>query len=125
MRSIGNDGAYGVVFRGRSQPATFYIFQLRPTGRYQLIKWSQIPEQNEELIPWTTSDAIRKGDEPNELKVVAQGPVIALYVNDEKLAGITDNSLTGGEVGPVATHEGHAAVSYLKVWELPEATEDL
>jgi hypothetical protein len=26
MRSIGTDGAYGVIFRGRSQPATFYIF---------------------------------------------------------------------------------------------------
>lgn len=125
MRSIGIEGTYGVVFRGRSQPATFYIFQLRPTGQYELIKWSQIPEQNGELIPWTASDAIRKGQEPNELKVVAQGPVIALYVNDEQLASLTDESLTGGQVGPVATQEGHAAVSYIKVWELPEPNEDL
>jgi hypothetical protein len=35
------------------------------------------------IDPWTASDAIRKGQEPNELKVVAQGPVIAFYVNDE------------------------------------------
>jgi hypothetical protein len=124
MRSVEKDGAYGLVFRGTSQPATFYIFQLRPAGEYQLIKWSQIQGQNGELIPWTASDAIRKDQNPNELKVVAQGPQITLYVNDEKLASFTDDSLTGGEVGPVATQNGHAAVSYLKAWQLPEATQE-
>jgi hypothetical protein len=123
MRSIEKDGAYGVVFRGTSQPATFYIFQLKPTGHYQLIKWSQIQEQNGELIPWTASDAIRKDQNPNELKVIAQGPQITLYVNGEELADIIDTSLTSGEVGPVATQMGHAAVSYVKAWELPETTQ--
>ena len=124
MRSVIKDGAYGLVFRGQPQPPTFYIFQINPAGQYQLIQWSQASEQNRELIPWTASDAIRKDQEPNELKVVAQGSQITLYANQVELASLTDDSLISGEVGPVATQKGHAAVSSIKAWKLPEATQE-
>ena len=121
MHSIENVGGYGVVFRGQNNsPATFYIFQISPhNGQYQLIKWSQREDQNGVLIPWTDSDAIKKSLETNELKVLGQGSQITLYINGEQLATITDDSFTHGTVGPVVTGQGHAALIYLKVWELP------
>jgi hypothetical protein len=119
MRSIGNTGVYGVVFRGKHSPPTFYIFQLNLAGQYQLIKWSQTQDQNDILIPWTTSDAIKKDQATNELKVLAQESQITLYVNNQQLASIADKSLTNGVAGPVAAEQGHVAVSFVKVWELP------
>ncbi len=124
MRSVIKDGAYGLVFRGQPQPPTFYIFQVNPAGQYQLIQWSLDLGQNRELIPWTASDAIHRDQDTNELKVVAQGSQITLYANGVELARLSDDSLTSGEVGPVATQKGHAAVSSIKAWKLPEATQE-
>lgn len=118
MRIIGDSGAYGVEFRGQqgsSIPTSFYIFQLRPSGQYQLIKWSQDPSQNAVLIPWTDSPAIKKGQSANLLRIMALGTQITLYANGDKLTNINDASFSRGFVGPVATEQGHIAVSSFKV----------
>lgn len=123
MRLIGEKGAYGVVFRGNNTPA-FYIFEIHPDGKFQLIIWGQSPN-NTILIPWTESAAIKQGGATNLLEVIAQGTCLALFVNDKQLAGATDNTFIQGVVGPVALEEGHAAVSTTKVWELPAAGKPL
>ncbi len=116
MRIIGDSGAYGVEFRGRqSSPASFYIFQVRPSGQYQLIKWSQEKSQNAVLIPWTDSPSIKKGAAANLLRVMAQGDQITLFANGDKLANISDASFSQGFASPVATEQGHVAVSTFQV----------
>jgi hypothetical protein len=123
MRLIGEKGAYGVVFRGNNTPA-FYVFEIHPDGKFQLIIWGQSPNGTI-LIPWTESAAIKQGGATNLLEVIAQGTCLALFVNNTQLAGFTDNTFIEGVVGPVALEDGHAAVRTTKVWELPVAGKPL
>jgi hypothetical protein len=124
MRSIGDSGSYGVEFRGQETLSSYYIFRIRPGGQYQLIKWS--PSQPDTvLIPWTNSTVINKGQLPNLLEVTALGSQISLSVNNARLADIMDTSFTEGLVGPVASEQGHAAVSTMKVWEILIRNGDL
>jgi hypothetical protein len=124
MRSVGTAGSYGVAFRGQDAQAMYYIFRLRPVGQYQLIKWS--PNQPDKiLIPWTNSTAINKGEAVNQLEVCALDTQITLSVNNKQLANIMDLSFTRGSVGPVASEQGHAAVSTIKVWEILIRNGDL
>jgi hypothetical protein len=116
MRSVDESGSYGVAFRGQDASASYYIFRIRPEGQYQLIKWS--PDKQDKLIAWTDSTTIKKGQSLNQLEVIAQGTQISLSVNNEQLANIMDTSFADGSVGPVATEDGHAVVSMIKVWQL-------
>jgi len=117
MRSLDNTGSYGVVFRGQDEAALYYLFRIRPSGQFQLIKWSS-NQPDIILFPWTDSPAINQGQEQNLLEVVALGAEISLLVNHQQLANIMDTSLARGSVGPVVTDQGHAIVSSMKVWEL-------
>jgi len=119
IRLVGNNGAYGVEFRGNNDTPHFYIFMIHPDGKYQLIKWDQIQSNNATLIPWTASPAIKQGEAANVLQVIAQETRLTLFANNQQLASITDASYPEGCVGPVALEEGHAASSTVKVWELP------
>jgi hypothetical protein len=121
MRLIGGKGAYGVVFRGNGDSSrgqrSFYIFMLHPDGKYQLSSWSQSGPIGI-LIPWTASPAIKPGEAPNLLQVIAQDTRLTLFVNNQQLVSVTDASFDQGTAGPVALEEGHAAASTFKIWEL-------
>jgi len=133
MRLIGDQGAYGVAFRGDNERG-FYVFEIHPDGEFQLViwehnsqrfhlvKWGQSPRSSI-LIPWTKSPAIKQGGETNLLQVIAQGTCLTLFVNDQQLIADNDDTFLAGVVGPVALEEGHGAVSMMKVWELADGGE--
>jgi hypothetical protein len=115
MMIVDRSGFYGLAFRGDDAAANYYIFRIRPSGQFQLIKWSPMLLDTV-LIPWTESDAIQKGRAWNLLEVSAIGNEITLSVNNKELTTINDSSFLQGSVGPVVTQQGHAILRSIKVW---------
>ena len=124
MRSLDNSGSYGVVFGVQDDAALYYLFRIRPSGQFQLIKWSQA-QPDLVLIPWTDSPAINKGLVSNQLDVVVVGTQIRISINNEQVAELMDTNFAHGSVGPVATEQGHAVINSMKVWELNYRDGDL
>lgn len=38
-RSVGELGTYGLAFRHWGSPPSYYLFEIRPSGRFRVIKW--------------------------------------------------------------------------------------
>jgi hypothetical protein len=72
------------------------------------------------LVPWTASTAIKPGEAVNLLRVIAQDIHLILFVNNVQVANVIDITFKAGVVGPVALEEGHAVVSEMQVWTLPD-----
>ncbi len=119
MRSVGGWGSYGIAFRSQHSTRSHYVFRVRASGHYQLVIWSGDHVLTPELIPWTPSSAIKKGQAENLIEVIVQGTQITLLANGDHLASITDPSSVQGAVGPVAAEQGHTAIKSFKVWWLP------
>jgi hypothetical protein len=92
---------YGVLFRYVDRQ-NFYRFMVSGTGKYSLDQ--QLKGQWNTIKAWTTHTAVKKGDATNHLKVIAQGSTIKLYVNDELVDTITDDSIP--QAGQVAVNGG-------------------
>ena len=93
--------AFGVVFRHQDVYNT-YAFLIRNNGQYAL--WKRV---NDEAGPiggpeWTSSPHIRRTG-LNRLRVVCEGPHIALFVNDQHLRTVVDESFLAGRVGLCAS----------------------
>lgn len=92
------DGSYGLLFRVQD-PQRFYRFSITSNGLYVIERhnpdgtWSR-------LIPdWVPSEAINQGlNVANRLKVIANGPDFAFYVNDILLQQISDATYTDGAI---------------------------
>ena len=115
-----DSGVYGLAFRGQGNPRTYYVFALRPSGQFQLIK--MIPTQCRQtavLQPWADSTAIKKGQERNLLEVIAQGAQITIFANGAQLTSVTDDGPTEGPIGFGAYQGGHAVINSMKIWALP------
>jgi hypothetical protein len=97
---------FGLVFRHRDND-NFYYFRISGSGKYQVGKQVNGEWQDIGDMKWTPSSHIKTGGATNHLKVVCQGPQIALYVNGQHLTTVSDDSFAEGEVGLIAeTAEG-------------------
>jgi hypothetical protein len=93
----------GLVFRLREE-GNFYFFRINGYGQYIVSKnvngeWQGIAGMEMGLVP---SPYIKTGSATNRLRVVCQGPQIALYVNDHYLTTVSDDSFSDGKIGLVA-----------------------
>lgn len=91
------DEGYGLVFRESSRHNSFYAFRINDAGRYQfmvLVPGSLVWD----LIEWTPASAIRPG-EWNKLAVLAEGPQISLFINDQYIRTVVDEDLSSGGIG--------------------------
>jgi hypothetical protein len=98
----------GLVFRFREE-SNFYFFRINGYGQYVVSKdvngeWQEVAGMEMGLV---TSPYIKTGGAANRLKVVCQGPQIALYVNDHYLTTVYDDSFAEGKIGLIA-----AAIKY-------------
>ena len=118
IRSVGNLGSYGVMFRENTDVNATYILQVRATGDFRVMLWSGIAA-NKELVPWTSSAAIHKGSALNLLQVIGRGTHFILLANGQELASLDDDTLADGWTGVVAMDGGHAAVKSVSIWKLP------
>ncbi len=92
------DGGGGVVFRGKDA-ANFYQFELNGQGEYKIRKLAGAQWQMVADMGWIKSPAIQTGGATNRVRVIAEGPDIALYVNDQYLTTVRDTSLEKGSIG--------------------------
>ncbi|MFB0536698.1 MAG: family 16 glycoside hydrolase [Anaerolineae bacterium] len=98
----------GLVFRLREE-GNFYFFRINGDGQYMVGKdvngqWQAVAGMGIRLVP---SPHIKTEGATNRLKVVCQGPQIALYVNGHHLTTLSDDSFAEGKIGLIA-----AAIEY-------------
>lgn len=94
----GREATYGLLFR-MAGPETFYRFELTGDGRYVVERrdgdgsWQRLNEG------WERSEAISSGPGAmNRLRVIASGPAMRFFVNDELLVEAQDSSYAGGNI---------------------------
>ncbi len=122
----GSAGFYGLIF-DRADWNHFYIFVISPSSQiYAVLRHDPAWVL---LTPFTPSSAIESGSATNHLRVDRTGDQITVYVNDQLLTSLSDNTHSGSsnEVGlfaqsstsvPVVMRFDNFTVSYL------EATTD-
>jgi len=97
--SAGRNSAYGVVCRGAADDTSSngYYFLIGGDGSYSIRK-GQVGEVNP-LIHWARSDAINQGAGFNRIQVMCVDDYLALYVNDQFIVEIRDQTYSGGYIG--------------------------
>jgi hypothetical protein len=89
---------YGVLFRMQS-PQEFYRFEITGDGMYLLERHDATGSRFQFSDDWRDHVAINQGlNAVNILKVVADGPNIAVYVNDTLLEEVADEGYTEGNI---------------------------
>ncbi|GAB4561936.1 MAG: hypothetical protein Kow0047_09660 [Anaerolineae bacterium] len=114
------DSEAGLIFRYQDVD-NFYFFAVNGLGAYNLLlrrdgEWDS-------LTGWVDSDAVRTGVwQNNHLGVLADGPVIALLVNDQLVQVIEDGSVESGILALAAGtfDEGGLEIAFdnLDLWDL-------
>jgi hypothetical protein len=99
------EGAYGIQFGFDEDWGQFYEFAVEGNDysiwKFDRGRWTALQER-------TVSPSIRTKTDPNRLKVVRAAESISVYVNDQRLATVTDGSFTGlRRVGLVAYSPGN------------------
>jgi serine/threonine protein kinase len=112
LRIINGDCG-GLIFRSDETSGTFYLFQVCQDGSYALFVNSQILTSN-------SSSAIHAGlNQINDIAVVANGSMLDLYANQQKIDSVNDNMYSHGQVGVVAeaiSNQTEVAFSNARVW---------
>ena len=118
----------GMLFRVQDTD-NFYSYYIDGEGNYAL--WKLVDNEWQEIIPSTPSDLLDTSEGAvNRLGVLAQGPTIALLINDEIVDQTTDDTFAGGQialsVGTVDEANATGRFDNFDLWVQAEATpEDL
>jgi serine/threonine protein kinase len=111
-----------ILFRVDSANTSFYYFRVCQDGSYALYRYTNYAGSN--LIAPQSNSVINAGlNQSNLVAVVAQGSTLDLYVNQQKVDSISDNTYSHGKIGIVAdgfpgSHPTEVAYSNAKVWKL-------
>lgn len=87
---------YGLNFREGDEGS--YDFLIQNDGHFLFRMWSWEAEKYDYIVEWEKSSAIRN-DQPNRLKVVAQGSKIQLFINDKLVVDTVHEGITTGNLG--------------------------
>jgi hypothetical protein len=93
---------------GQSQAGRFYVFEIGDRG--ELGVWLRDGDRWVDLLPWTTSDAVRPGADRNELTVSAIGDRLSFMVNGIPVASQRDAMLQRGSLGIFTGGDGNQVV---------------
>lgn len=109
-----NNNAYGLILRYGLESDEFYAFIISGDGYYAFTVDGANHTDPEFLAEWAESSAIKQGNQTNRLKVVAVGPSMKYYVNDQMLGEIQDSRFTQGTVGFFAgsVDEGNVQIAF-------------
>jgi hypothetical protein len=95
-----DNNAYGVMCRVQENDDG-YALRVSGDGFYSIVLI--VDNDFQYLVDWETSPVINQGDATNDLRVVCDGPDLALYVNGELLAETTDATYAEGNIALTAT----------------------
>jgi serine/threonine protein kinase len=113
----GVDGG-GIYFRDDGNGNGYY-FLIRQNGTYELGIYNTCHNCFKVLLPGS-SPVINKGlNQSNLVAVVASGSTIDLYVNHQKIGGVSDSSYSQGPIGVFASYvngPSEVAFSNAMVW---------
>jgi Tol biopolymer transport system component len=90
----------GLVWRWQDND-NFYRVRVHNTGEYEVKK--RLKGEWESLLDRADSPHIVGGAATNALKIVAVGDLIQIYVNDQHVADVSDDSFAEGRVGVYAS----------------------
>jgi hypothetical protein len=109
-----DNNAYGIILRYGLESDEFYSFMISGDGYYAYAVDGANHSDPEFLTEWAESSAIKQGAQTNHLKVVAVGPSMKYYVNDQLLGEVQDSRFSKGTVGFIAgtVGEGNLRVSF-------------
>jgi hypothetical protein len=102
------DGAAAILFRYQDAD-NFYLYRVSADGTYSLVRY--IDDEPADLVEWTPSAMINGIGEINRLRVEMSGSTIRLFVNDEALTEVTDDSFASGEVALAAAADTTGGVT--------------
>ncbi len=112
----------GVVFRQTAEHGRYY-FYIRRDGTYGLVCVAR--PQNRLLVDGMSSAINIELNQPNVLAVVANGPTIDLYINQQHLTQVIDTTHPAGRISTAAATDANApseaAFRNVMVWTLDEA----
>jgi hypothetical protein len=92
------ESSYGLLFRMQG-PGQFYRFDITGSGLYVMERHNGDGTWTRFVDDWVESGAIKQGlTVTNRLKVVAQGPLLSFYVNDQLLQQVNDASYAAGQI---------------------------
>ena len=123
MQIIQGDGG-GLLFRVGNTAGVnkFYAFYINQDGSYGV---SMANGSSYTGLTSSTSSAIKQGlNQTNLIAIVAQGGIFNLYVNNQQIATISDNTFSQGRIGFIAStfgSNGHATeviFTNARVWSL-------
>jgi len=87
---------YGLVYRARDA-AHYTVFAVGSDGYYGVLRVAGDEETS--LVDWQQFPHVRRGQQPNRLRVTCAGPACRFYVNDEYATAIEDDTWLAGDVG--------------------------
>jgi hypothetical protein len=99
----------------------YYRFLVSPAGTFSVDK--RVGGTWTTLKGWTAHGAIYTGPGVNKVAVVANGPQLTFFVNDQQVYQATDDSLAEGQIGlGCGSYEGnttvHITFDNIEVWSL-------
>jgi Domain of unknown function (DUF4388) len=106
-------GGYGIIVRdqgpgprdGNNQQGRYYVLEVGDKGEIGI--WRRDGDKWIDLLPWTRSDAVKPGSQPNELTVRAVGDRLSLSVNGTEVGVRNDALLAVGNVGIFVGGDGN------------------
>ncbi|GAC1559007.1 MAG: hypothetical protein NVS2B2_18500 [Ktedonobacteraceae bacterium] len=114
----GDEG--GLVFRGNSDLAQFYLFSIDQKGTYRL--YVSKDSTHNTSIAQDTSAAIKTGTgQSNTLTVIAKGGTLYLYINKHYIGSASDSTYSSGMLGVFASNAStttDVSFSNAQVWTL-------
>lgn len=107
FRKVGGPpgGGYGFIIRdqgpgprdGLNQSGQYYVLEVGDRGEYGI--WRREGDRWLDLIPWTPSELVPRGNVTNEVTVQATGQELTFLVNGQVLANLVGAVLRDGGIG--------------------------
>ena len=82
-------------------------------------------EYNNFLIPYTSTQLLKRGMSENKFKIIAFGSKFDIYVNDKYLISFEDELYTQGTLGLLAKQGASVTVSNISIWKIEKDAADV
>jgi hypothetical protein len=114
--------AGGIIFRSDGLNSKFYYFRIGRDGSYSLYLYVDTVGTHARRLASGITPAIHTDlNHPNLLAVVARSDTLDLYVNNQKITRVSNNTYSSGQIGVAAavdTDPTEVVFSNTRVWVL-------